>query len=129
MTDLTIPEPQVRPTTYSVSCIPEDDINARHFTLKVEYRGNGLWAVTDGGSFLGRNGTWSDGYSWRDGNEEPATEEDFREESEGQEAWRAVYRHDLDTALRLAKEAAPHMLVNGHTVADALARRAERESR
>lgn len=36
--------------------------------------------------------------------------------------WLAAHRFDLDTALKLAREAAPHVTVNGRTVADALTR-------
>lgn len=96
----------VRPTRYEVSCIPEDNVNARHFTLKVEYRGRGLWAVTDGVDCLSESGEWS--YE--------------RIPSNREDEWLAAHRFDLDTALRLAKEAAPKMTVNGHTVAHVLAR-------
>lgn len=116
------PAATVRPVAYAVSCLPEDDVNARHFTLKVEYRGAGKWAVTDGFDFLSRSGGWSYGYSWRDGRQEPETDSDFREVAEGQEAWRAAHWHDLDTALELARQHAPLMTVNGHTVAEALNR-------
>ena len=34
--------------------------------------------------------------------------------------WLATHRFDLDTALNLAKEAAPKLTTNGFTVADAL---------
>jgi hypothetical protein len=119
-----IPEAEIRPTAYAVSCLPPDSINARHFTLKVEYRRDGKWVVTDRFEFLSRTGTWSMGYSWRDGSQEPTTDADYDEVSAGQDAWRVEHWHDLDTALALAKQRAPHMTVNGHTVADALAREA-----
>jgi hypothetical protein len=103
---VTAPTPTVRPVAYEVSCLPEDDVNARHFTLKVEYRGEGRWAVTDGFGCLGADGAWTYEPS-------PSSREDD---------WLATHRFDLDTALKLAKEAAPHVTVNGWTVADALAR-------
>jgi hypothetical protein len=117
-----IPEAEVWPTAYSVSCLPLGSINARHFTLKVEYRRDGKWAVTDRFEFLSRTGTWSMGYSWRDGSQEPMTDADYNEVSAGQDAWRVEHWHDLDTALTLAKQHAPHMTVNGSTVDDALER-------
>lgn len=108
-----LPEPEVRITRYEVSCLPEGDINARGFTLTVEYRGRGLWAVLDGLWCLGTDGEWD--YEMRP--------------SEREDGWLATHRFDIETALRLAKEAAPDMTVNGHTVADALSRIAEREAK
>jgi hypothetical protein len=86
-------QPQVRRIAYSVSCLPEDHIDARHFTIRVEYVSNGLWQVTDGWSFLGADGTWSEDFS----------------------------SHELHVALDLAKEAAPKMTAGNHTVADVMA--------
>ena len=124
---MTIPEPTAQPITYAVSCLPEDHIDAPHFTLHVTYRGNGLWTVTDGHRYLARDGKiWSNGHVWRDGTQEPRTEADFADWNRSANAWRAEHRYDLDTALRLAREAAPRYTVNGHTVADVLARRPER---
>ncbi len=40
--------------------------------------------------------------------------------SERDDDWLDAHRFDLDTALMLAKEAAPKVTVNGFTVADAL---------
>ena len=104
MTDL--PEPTVQPTRYEVSLLPEDDINASAFAITVEYRGGGWWAVTRMQSCLGIDGTCDHG---------------IKEYGCGQ-AWFDAHRFDLDTALKLAKEAAPHITVNGYTVAEALAR-------
>ena len=99
-------EPIVQPTEYSVSCLPDDDINSYAFGLTVRYRGAGRWAVQRGEhACLGADGEWADG---------------VKEYDRGDD-WLAAHRFDLDTALRLAKEAAPHVTVNGHTVADALA--------
>lgn len=108
---MTVPEPIVQPTAYTVNCLPEDDINARHFALTVEYRGDGRWAVCRSGrGCLGVDGAWD--YEAR-----PSAHED---------GWIAAHRFDLDTALRLAREAAPHVEVNGITVVQALARRSPR---
>jgi hypothetical protein len=101
-----VPEPTVRPTRYEVSCLPPDDTNAYHFTLRVEYRGRDLWAVSNGWGCLGKDGEF-------DYESSPSNREDD---------WLEAHRFDLDTALKLAKDAAPKLAVNGYTVADALAR-------
>jgi hypothetical protein len=106
-----IPEPTVRTTRYEVSCLPPDDINAPHFTVRIEYRGRDLWAVTNGWGCLGTDGEWE---------YEPSP-------SNREDDWLETHRFDLDTALNLAKEAAPKMTVNGYTVAYILARRAAKE--
>lgn len=104
--NMTTPEPTVHVTSYAVSCLPEDDPATRHFTLKIEYRGAGRWAVLDSPFCLNASGEW-----------------DYEHlPSERTEEWLTEHRFDLDTALRLAKEQAPRMTVNGHTVADVLAR-------
>ncbi|MEV8638953.1 hypothetical protein AB0395_45595 [Streptosporangium sp. NPDC051023] len=104
---MTDPEVFVRPTRYDVSCLPEDDINARHYTLTVEYRGRGLWAVMDGPYAYDANGV-------KDYEPSPSNRED---------AWLATHRFDMDTALAIAQQVAPNMTCNGHTVAEALAER------
>ncbi|WP_405531561.1 hypothetical protein OG592_27195 [Streptomyces avidinii] len=101
---MTLPEPAVQPTRYVVSCLPPDDINGAAFNISVEYRGRSLWAVVRLGSCLNAAGQWS--YE-----SIPSGREDD---------WLAEHRFDLETALKLAKEAAPHVTVNGYTVADAL---------
>lgn len=105
-----IPEPTVRTTRYEVSCLPLDDIDAPHFTIAVEWRGEGQWAVLRLGSCLGADGSWD--YESR-----PSSREDD---------WKTTHRFDLDTALALAVEHAPKLTVNGHSVADVLARKAAR---
>jgi hypothetical protein len=40
--------------------------------------------------------------------------------SEREDDWLDTHRFDLDTALKLAKEQAPLVTVNGYTVTDAL---------
>jgi hypothetical protein len=99
-----IPEPEVRVTRYEVSCLPRDDRNARYFKVTVEWRGSDRWAVMDGPEAYAADGT-------KDYEPSPSNREDD---------WLALYRFDLDTALALAKEVAPLMTCNGHTVADAL---------
>lgn len=118
------PEPTVRITSYAVSCLPEDHADAFHFTIKVEYRGHDRWTVTKSTRYLGADGKWSYGYSWRDGTQEPQSDEDFREVREGRDAWLAAHRFDLETALDLAKQNAPLVKVNGWTAAALLAEEA-----
>lgn len=100
-----VPEPTVTATEYSVSCLPLDDINSIEFTLTVEYRGRGKWAVTR----LKRCYDIDGNADW-----EPIP-------SERQDEWLARYRHDLDTALRIAREVAPTLRNGRVTVADVLA--------
>jgi hypothetical protein len=99
-------EPIVQTTKYTVNLLPETDINAHVFELTVEYRGHGQWAVLRHGWCLDQDGSWD--YELRP--------------SEREDEWIAAHRFDLDTALNLAKEAAPGVIVNGLTAADALAR-------
>ncbi|MFI8499419.1 hypothetical protein ACIGFK_13120 [Streptomyces sp. NPDC085524] len=104
-----IPEPTIKPTRYVVSCFPPDSREGAHFNIAVEYRGRDLWAVVRLGACLGADGAWS--YE--------------SIPSERADEWLAEHRFDLDTALKLAKEAAPLVTVNGYTVADALRRAGE----
>ncbi|MEO3978812.1 hypothetical protein [Streptomyces sp. CAU 1734] len=99
----TPPEPVVTVARYEVSLLPETDINRHVFTLRVEYRGHSRWAVTDGHRCLAADGTWS----WESIPSERADD------------WLDRHRHDLDTALDLAREYAPLIRVNGHTALDA----------
>lgn len=91
-------------TRYAVSCLPIDDINARYFTLHVEYRGDDQWAVMDGPF-----GLFADG------------RRDF-EHLQGD-------RFDVLTALELARQQAPLMTVNGRTLEEALAQAKDRIAR
>jgi hypothetical protein len=100
----TLPEPTVRPTHYEVSLLPENDINYHAFAITVQYRGAGRWAVVRHESCLGDDGSWEFGVKPYDRGDD----------------WLDAHRFDLETALKLAKEAVPHVTVNGHTVADVL---------
>lgn len=108
----TVPAATVQPTRYEVSCLPEGE-DRRHFALTVEYRGADRWAVARHGQCLAADGTWS---------YEPSP-------SNREDEWIAAHRFDLDTALRLAREAAPLLTVNGYTVSDALEMAKHRASR
>lgn len=107
----TVPEPIVKATQYSVCCLPEDGINSHVYEITVEYRGNDRWAVKRHSQCLGSDGTWD----WES------------IPSEREDEWLAEHRFDLGTALKLAKEQAPLVTVNGLTVADAV-RIAERRT-
>jgi hypothetical protein len=98
-----LPEPIARPARYEVSLLPEDDINYRYYALKVERRRDGSWVVTDGVCWMDAELVFHD---------RPYEE----------------CLHDLDTALQLAREAAPHVIVNGITAAQARRRTQERGS-
>ncbi|MGK5628566.1 hypothetical protein [Streptomyces sp. URMC 123] len=107
MTEL--PAPTVQATRYTVSCLPEDDVNARHYEITVEYRGGGRWAVTRFSTCLGVDGTWALGIKPYDRGDD----------------WLDAHRFDLDTALHLAKKAAPSVTVNDVTAADIARRRTD----
>ncbi|RCH70507.1 hypothetical protein DT019_03180 [Streptomyces sp. SDr-06] len=98
-----LPEPIVQATRYEVSLLPEDNINRRHFTITVEWRGDDRWAVCRFHECLGKDGAWE---------YEPRP-------SERDDDWVEAHRFGLDSALALAKQAAPDLVVNGHTAADA----------
>jgi hypothetical protein len=100
------PEALVQPTAYVVSILPEGDINRHVFTITVQYWGDDRWAITRHGSCLGADGQWEFG---------------IKEYDRGDD-WLTTHRFDLDTALRLARDAAPHLVVNGHTALDAYRR-------
>lgn len=102
----TMPLVLVEPTRYEVSVLPADDINRLHFTVNVEARGHGRWAVAWHGRCLDANGNWD----W-----EPSP-------SNRDDDWLDAHRHDLETALDLARDVAPRLTVNGHTALDAYRR-------
>ncbi|MFC8516564.1 hypothetical protein [Streptomyces sp. NPDC057257] len=66
----------------------------RLFALQVQLTGDGTWTIHHLGEYLGEDGRW------------------------GQEA----HGFDLDTALERAKAEAPHVVVNGLTIGDVLAK-------
>lgn len=101
-----VPRVNVQQTAYEVSILPEDDINRSVFTINVEYRGDGRWAAVRHHECLDAAGEWS--YEMRP--------------SEREDDWLDTHRFDLGTALDLAKKAAPHIVVNGHTALDAYRR-------
>lgn len=104
-------EPTVTATAYTVTCVPPGSAPQWYlWALKVEWRGEPGWAVLGGPYCLGTDGDW-------DFEPSPSSRTD---------EWTQAHRFDLDTALRLAREHAPKVNVNGMTPADVLAREAAR---
>ncbi|QKW31456.1 hypothetical protein HUT11_35425 (plasmid) [Streptomyces seoulensis] len=109
----TAPAANIKAVEYTINCLPDDDLDSHLFEIRVQYRGAGRYAVIRNGSCLGIDGTWDQG---------------IKEYDRGQK-WLDNHRFDLYTALCLAQEQAPLVTVNGHTVTDALAMRAQRAAR
>lgn len=102
MTDLPV---HTTATTYTVSALPLDHPENGHFSITVEWRGEGRWAVCRFRQCLDANGEW-----------------DYESiPSEREDDWLDAHRFGLDTALRLAQQAAPTIRVNGYSVTDVLA--------
>jgi len=101
---VTIPEPIVRVTQYAVGILPETNINAPFYEITVDYRGHDRWAVTRHRQCLSLDGEWE----WES------------IPSERTDEWLETHRFDEDTALRLAREQAPHAVVNGRSALDVL---------
>lgn len=97
-------EVTVRPTTYMAwPTALADDPDRDLWSVTVEWRGSadgGRWAVMRRGSCLTADGSWE--YE-----PNPSSRDD---------AFKARARFDLDTALRLAREAVPGLTVNGWTL-------------
>ena len=94
-------EPTVEPTAYLVSVIPDAGPDASMWAVKVERRGPGSWAVIHLSRCLHRSGRWD---------HEPLP-------SSRTQRWLSSHRFDLETALKLAKKAAPTVTVNATTPA------------
>ncbi|MFM9635912.1 hypothetical protein [Streptomyces turgidiscabies] len=120
---MTIPEPTIQTTRYLISCLPESHDERYLFTVTVDYRGNGKWAVQNRTRLLGYDGQWSFGFQWRDG-EEPSTDDECDEEEKAHGEWLAAHRFDEATALELAKQAAKTLSYRNYDVAAALAEQA-----
>lgn len=103
----TLPPAEATATRYEVSCLPVGHPERGMWSVTVEYRGRGRWAVIRRGHWcLSVDGDW-----------------DYESiPSERTDEWLAAHRFPLEEALRLAKEAAPLATVSGFTVADVLGR-------
>ena len=103
----------VRATHYQVSLVPENLADRRWYTIHVHYHGRGKWIVyverhnpaasVPDLHWLEADGTW-------------ATSDD--------QSLFDVPEYDLETALRLAQEAAPKVTVGSLTAAEVVARAA-----
>ncbi len=94
---------------YTITCLPEEDDDFSMWAVTVEYRMRGRWAVTQRGIFtLNADGTWDLDPGCRNDDDD----------------WLATHRFGLEDALELAREAAPHVKVNGMTPADVMEFRA-----
>ena len=116
---MTTPKPEVRITRFQVSCLPETHPDADLFTLTVEYRGKGRWAVTQRGASFDADGNRSWGPP---GDEEPVTDEEIAADNAARDDWLARHRFDEKAACALAGRLAPQLQYRGYTVAAALAR-------
>ncbi|MGW2720810.1 hypothetical protein [Streptomyces sp. NPDC001492] len=115
-----IPEPTVQTTGYTVSCLPEGHDERWTFSVRVSYRGEGLWSVQCRGQYVDANGQRSPGFQWSHGPQEPATQAEMDAYDAEQAIWLKAYRFDHDTALRIARELAPTLTYRGRSVADVL---------
>jgi hypothetical protein len=100
-------------TSYEVSIWPEDcsGMDSAMYCCSVAHCGYGNWAVRRGSAssdapVLGTDGQW---------HHERLPSERTAEELAG-------HRFDLDTALKLARDMAPRVTLNGLTAVEALAR-------
>ena len=99
-------EVSTRVTQYQVNALPESILDAHHWDVTVEYRGDGKWAICHFRQCLGDDGEW-------DFEPSPSSRTD---------EWLATHRFTEEEALRLAREQAPNITVNGLTPADVIAR-------
>lgn len=116
-----IPDPHVQTTGYTVSCLPEGHDDRWTYSVRVSYRGDGLWSVQCRGQYVDANGQRSPGFSWSGAPDEPATQAEMDAFDAEQAVWLKAYRFDEETALRLAKRAASTLTYRGRSVADVLA--------
>lgn len=102
----------VHARSYEVSVWPPEIecMDSGTWKLTVEYRGKGLWAVTQLSQCLGADGTWE----WE------------RRPSGQDDEWRAAHRFPLGAALALAREHAPGVTINDMTALEVLARHQQR---
>jgi hypothetical protein len=106
-------EPRTTVTSYEVSIWPEDcsGMDSAQYCCSVMYSGYGNWSVRRGSAssaapVLGTDGQW---------HHECLPSDRTRKEL-------ADHRFSLETALKLAREMAPKVTLNGLTAEEALAR-------
>lgn len=88
----------------AVSLLPLDHDASSYYTVMVEYRGPGRWAVTRHGNCLSRSGEW-------DYESMPSSRTDD---------WLAEFRFTYDEAIEAAAKVAPTLKVNGMSVQEVL---------
>lgn len=86
-------------TCYRFSLLPPDHEAMSSFSLTVEWRGDDDWAVMHMGQALDAAGNWQYEHL-------PSNRSD---------AFKRAFRHDLETAKRLAREKLPTLTVNNMT--------------
>ena len=87
------------PTRFTINAHPlPESVNGRKYAINVEYRHAGLWAVNHLGELLGSDGLWT-----------------YDNRTSGAQV---EFVHTFDEAMRLAREAAPTVQVNGRTAAE-----------
>ena len=123
---MTILKPEVRATEYAVSCLPEGHPDGTLFTITVEYRGNGRWAVKRAGAFYDADGNRSWGSQWEDGRE-PVTDAEMAAYEAAHQEWLDRHRFDEKTALELAQRLASGIDYRGYALAKALAAHERKE--
>lgn len=104
MGDIDIPVFEM-PTTYTISALPLEHEDALLYEITVEWRSADRWAVCRPKRCLGADGQWD----WES------------IPSEREDEWLATHRFDRDTALRMAREAAPNVRINGRTAREVAA--------
>lgn len=104
-------QPITQVTQYTIYALPLDlCLDAYHWSIKVEWRAEGKWAIKHMSQCLGDDGQW-------DWEPSPSNREDD---------WLAHHRFDEQTALRLAQQAVSDICINGQTPADLLAKYTDR---
>lgn len=97
----------VKVSAYTVSRIPDDNVNHTVWSITVEAAGHGRWAVRRIGACLNKSGEWE---------YEPLP-------SARTEKWLKTVRWDnADDAIAAALAAEPKLVINGMSPADVLSR-------
>lgn len=102
--DISNVEPRVLPTKIQVTALPEGHPEANSWSVYVEYRGPGSYAVVHYGQNLSKDGTWD---------YEPSN-------SSREDDFISTHRFSYDEAVSLAKKACKEIIVNSMTAADVL---------
>jgi hypothetical protein len=103
-TAVMLPSAEPMVSAYTVGLLHDDDPAKCLFTITVQERRDGTWAVMNGEvTYLDDDLNWSDGMGHGDGWDD----------------WAVRHLFDLDTALGLAQKAAPAVTVNGVTALQA----------